>query len=483
MLKGYIWGLDSDSLPFTITDTQDIILNAPNDPTLRWTRTVISKEILNGQLHDGRYIKFFGCRYDGYSLSVQGYVYAVSDYEPDELIDFSQIMFTGKAIDNLSGGVFGGFEREGPEQYEKRMYGITPRPWNEINRFYPSEIANRKCTIGIDHSIMYNLQWGERQIGTYTPRFVISFEEPVGIERIPELYLGVYDFFVFLNFRRSITFDSISLWKTNERGKTIKTAAVVLFSNRKELRQKCWLEAVTLEDLGEDFGRLFHSIASRRPNGILDDLFIPEDETDYVTVNPTSFLSCALSFEGEYDRTEPRKTDCNQQFKQVKELAADTVIHHAAKCAGLDEAELKKQLLCAIEKDFDGKITALCANLSNTQARKVLRYAKNMLDTLEKVDYNLEEQFNNTLRKFSSIIEPFQLRAAERMGIEFSDKTNLGAIFAECRNKIGHGHPEPLESIHAYVFVLGRCLTYIMILQSAHIDKERIASIFNKLFR
>lgn len=32
MLKGYIWGLDSDSLPFTITDTQDIILNAPNDP-------------------------------------------------------------------------------------------------------------------------------------------------------------------------------------------------------------------------------------------------------------------------------------------------------------------------------------------------------------------------------------------------------------------------------------------------------------------
>lgn len=69
------------------------------------------------------------------------------------------------------------------------------------------------------------------------------------------------------------------------------------------------------------------------------------------------------------------------------------------------------------------------------------------------------------------------------MGIELSDKANLGAIFAECRNKIGHGHPEPLESIHEYVFVLGRCLTYIMILQSAHIDHDRIASIINKLFR
>ena len=69
------------------------------------------------------------------------------------------------------------------------------------------------------------------------------------------------------------------------------------------------------------------------------------------------------------------------------------------------------------------------------------------------------------------------------MGITIADNTNLGAIFAEMRNEIGHGHPPKLEDIHAFTCQLARCMVYIMILEKNNVAFEKIEKIVQKIFK
>lgn len=485
MLKGTLFDLEEDGLPFVIYNEDEIIVT-PHDGIIRWFESrpdPCPKEIVNGELSDGRPIRFFGCRYDGRAFSSQGYVYAHNNLEPDPLESFSAIRFTGAAIDNLSGGVFSVFDREDIWSVSERMSGITPKKWEAITNTYKSEVAGLPCEITIDYYINYNLQWGERQIGTCTPRFSISFPTPVDIKYIPDIYLGVYDFFAFLSFCRSITFDSITLYEPNTGNKFYPTADVKIFSKYNGIKRKSHFETVTLNDLGDNLGCLFSKIAARRKDKIFDNLFIPEGQSDYLSVSHSSFLACALSFEGEYDRLEPMKEEQNSDFKQVKEIAYDSVVSSASTMTGIEETEIRATLLDGFEKALKAQTSNLLDGKSNTKKKKILRYAQKMIDELRRADFSLEEQFNAMLKKYSPVIGSYKEKLAERMEISPQEYSNLGQIFSNFRNQIGHGHPEPIKKIHFYVFLVGRCLTYAMILNSAGFDGEQASKVINKLFR
>ena len=87
-------------------------------------------------------------------------------------------------------------------------------------RFYAAFRVSQSPTI------YYNERWGERNIGTCTPRFYIDFKESVGTDIIPDCYLWVFDFMKFLSFRRNIKFDDIKIYKRNSDKKIEKTGIV-----------------------------------------------------------------------------------------------------------------------------------------------------------------------------------------------------------------------------------------------------------------
>lgn len=394
-------------------------------------------------------------------------------------------MFTGKPIDVFAGGSASVMKRinDGVD-WSKRAYAKEPQYWNEINTKYPAKVNGVLCEVGIDYAIFYNLRWGERNIGTCTPRFYIDFKEPAGIEMIPECYLWVYDFMKFLSFRRNIKFDEIKIYKRNEDEKFEKTGIVHFRTIDRGEYTNIDMNTILTRDIGDKFGELFQYIAERRQRDTSDELFVPDNDTEYKELSHTSFLECALSFEGEYDRTQETKMETNAVFQQIKQLANEIVINESCKLADQDESDvLRGELLECIRKSFQSAAEELGEQqTSGKKKNKIIKYAKKLLDDLDKSDFSLEEQFNNVLKKYASILNDYKKMLAQRMKISLEGKTNLGQIFSNMRNDIGHGHPKDLEDIHAYTYQLARCMIYVMILDNTGISHDAIKRIIHKIF-
>ena len=65
-------------------------------------------------------------------------------------------------------------------------------------------------------------------------------------------------------------------------------------------------------------------------------------------------MECALSFEGEYDRTQETKIETNAEFQQIKQLANDVVVDESCKLVDQEESDsLKEELLEYIKKRFE----------------------------------------------------------------------------------------------------------------------------------
>lgn len=80
MLKGYIHELDEDPIAFSIDETRNIAICPPKKNSLLvGQQETIRRDIISGELNDGRNIKFIGCVYNGRMFEAQGYVYS-SEY-------------------------------------------------------------------------------------------------------------------------------------------------------------------------------------------------------------------------------------------------------------------------------------------------------------------------------------------------------------------------------------------------------------------
>ncbi len=481
MLKGYVTGLEKrKQIKFVIDDNDRIILNTNGNLLLQLTRQIIEKEIVNGRLNDGRHIKFYGCRYDGYRMSSQGYAYSKNK---DKLSVFNRICFEGKAIDIFSGAGFSVMEFEKNCETMIRMCGVTPKPWENINSKYKVMINGISCNVGITYHIYYDTIWGSRNIGRCIPKFFIAFEKPMPIDFIPNCYLWVYDFFKFLNFRRNIQFDEIIISKfASDFEKYEDIGVVKIFSKSKEPYFNTDRNTITIDEVGENFGKLFVHIIDRREQRTTDDIFIPQNDQEFRTVSYTSFLECALSFEGEFDRTQKTKAEIEPVFNQVKELAISSVAIGECELLTNDEELLKKELLELTKKYFKNEVEVICDEKSKTKAKSVRKYAEKFLNALDKVDYSLEEQYNQVRKKYSTIVSDYEKELANRMEINLKEYPNLGIKFADLRNQIGHGIPGEIEDIHVFVFMLGRCLIYTMILSSVGLDEDAVKTIVKKLF-
>ena len=117
---------------------------------------------------------------------------------------------------------------------------------------------------------------------------------------------------------------------------------------------------ILTRDIGDKFGELFQYIAERRQKDTSDELFIPDNDREYKEVSHTSFLECALSFEGEYDRTQETKAETNSEFQQIKQLANDVVINESCRLVHQDESDdLREELLEYIKNCFQSDVEEL----------------------------------------------------------------------------------------------------------------------------
>ncbi len=485
MLEGYLNGLEENEIRFISENHENFRVIVDEEHFLRLKNEIIEKDIVEGYLLNNRNFKMFGCIYNGRSLSCKGYVYSSSNNPPDDLSKFDRIMFTGKPIDVFAGGSANVMKRiDDGIDWNKRAYAKEPRYWNEINTKYPVKVNEILCEVGIDYAIYYNDRWGERNIGTCTPRFCIDFKESVGIEIIPECYLWVFDFMKFLSFRRNIKFDEIKIYKRNEDKKFEKTGVVHFRTIDRGEYTNIDTNTILTRDIGDKFGELFQYIAERRQRDTSDELFVPDNDREYKEVSHTSFLECALSFEGEYDRTQETKTETSPEFQQIKQLANDVVINESCKLVDQDETDiLRGELLEHIKKGFQSAAEELSEQQTSRKKKdKIGKYAKKILDDLDKIDFSLEEQFNNVLKKYTDILSDYKKMLAQRMKISLEGNINLGQIFSKMRNEIGHGHPKDLDDIHAYTYQLARCMIYIMILDNTGISHDAIKRIIHKIF-
>lgn len=484
MLEGRLMGIDKVELRFISEDNEHFKIIPDKDSNLYYQHEMVEKDIISGYLLNNRYFKMFGCIYNRKYFSCQGYVYSKYNNPPDILSQFHRITFAGKPVDVFSGG---SINVMAPYQdnisWEERAFIMEPRYWKDINTHYTVTIEGMNCEVGIDYSIEYNNEWSERNIGVCIPRLYIDFKEAVSIELIPKCYLWAFDFMKFLSFRRNIKFDRINIFKWNDERKTVKTGVVYFRTINRGEYTNTELNTITAEDIGDKFGEVFQYIAERRKGNTSDELLIPNNDKEFKEITHTSFLECALSFEGEYDRTQETKTATNEKFQDVKQLAINITINET--CKMVEEADgIKAELLEFIKNGFTSEIEKMTEQMSNNQTKKVVNYAKNILDMLDKIDYSLEEQFNNLLnKKYSDILKYYKESLAKKLGINLNENKNLGRIFANMRNNIGHGHPKRLEAVHVYTFCLARCMIYIMILDNVGISHNNIRSIVQKIFK
>lgn len=149
-----------------------------------------------------------------------------------------------------------------------------------------------------------------------------------------------------------------------------------------------------------------------------------------------------------------------------------------------DETDiLRGELLEHIKKGFQGAAEELSEQQTSRKKKdKIGKYAKKILDDLDKIDFSLEEQFNNVLKKYTDILSDYKKMLAQRMKISLEGNINLGQIFSKMRNEIGHGHPKDLDDIHAYTYQLARCMIYVMILDNTGISHDAIKRIIHKIF-
>lgn len=485
MLEGYLSGLEENEIRFISENHKDFRIIVDEKHFFCSQHERIEKDIVEGYLFNNYNFKMFGCIYNGRSISCKGYVYSSSNNPPDELLQFDRIIFTGKPIDIFAGGSVNVMKKiEDGIDWSERSYAIEPRYWNEINTKYPAIVNGILCEVGIDYTIHYNDGWGERSIGTCTPRFYIDFKKSVEIGIIPNCYLWVFDFMKFLSFRRNIKFDDIKIYKRN-RDKKFEQTGIVYFKmvDRGEYTNSI-LNTILTRDIGDKFGELFQYIAERRQRDTSDELFVPDNDEKYKELSHISFLECALSFEGEYDRTQETKMATNTEFQQIKQLANDVVIDESCKLLDQEERDsLKEELLEYIKRGFESTVEELKEQQTSRKKKdKIVKYAKKLLDDLDKIDFSLEEQFNNVLKKYADILNDYQKMLAQRMKIRLERNINLGQVFSKMRNEIGHGHPKGLEDIHAYVYQLARCMIYVMILDNNGISHDTIKRIIHKIF-
>lgn len=231
------------------------------------------------------------------------------------------------------------------------------------------------------------------------------------------------------------------------------------------------------------WNKLFSVIALRRTQKIYDNFYIPLNSKEAPTVTYEKYLACALSFESEYTRLYPTKKEDNKSYAEIHNIFVKTadelnVIFHAIQNDQITFNDFFQIYIDGVNK----KYTKLVKNSSKTKKRKTDGYFNKIKDSLSKIDYSLADKYKNALNDNIEYLQPVIDQLCKHNNITFPSAYEAGTIFADFRNKIAHGNPEEIKSIHCVLYEIARAMIYIMILKMSDADNKSIKTIISKLF-
>lgn len=402
-IKGFLDIGDSERIPFTIIDDKVEIITEFDIRNIFGIEKVMLDKVF-GKTSDNRDIIFLDVIYNGTNFVPTGWVISNNNLSDINIDTFDAIKFTGKPIDVFySPKKALKYEKMSDEIIGKRMVNILCRPFEAYTKTHFIRIDDEEFCILFDIYINYDLKHNSRSIGEVTTSFTLKFKERKNVEQIKKYYLYMLDFFRFTNFRRNIEFDSIIT--LHETGQGLDKRGKAYFNSR-DFGQKynsSEFNSIIYNDVEEYFDVAFAHICGRRAAGIINQAYIPENDRDFRMVDPIKFLSCALTFEGEYKR----KFGKSRKWLSVK--------------------------------------------------------------------------FNETIEQYKVIVGQYIGKVIKEENAELEDNKDLGKVFADMRNAIGHGDIVPIERKHVAVFRITQCLIYILILDKLGVEWSVIKNLINKL--
>lgn len=461
---GKLFGLEDEDISFVMVD--DVItLITEMDIKEMLLSSRQNFDLIYGETNTNRNILFFDVNYQKRNnISAAGWAISKNNLEPDSLKNFDAISFSSKALDAFYSPKKAFMWEKNAEKMwgdneKNRIPFLITREFAEYGKDFDVEIEGIKIHIKFDIRISYNMRKNIRGIGEAIPFMQFQFLESQDIKELPKFYLFAFDLMKFLSFRQNISFDKIVLKKLivdgENAGKYDNSAEVHFYTNSEATKYNLSeREIITIDDIGDTFPVLFQNIARRRVNGIVDDLYIPLNNDDARTVSYSSFLSAALSFEGEYSRLYP-----NEEYETDKVFE-----------------KIKKDVLNYIETQEEIFKSSPVKELK--KAEKVIEQMKSQIKNL---DSSLEKKFNRAIKKNKNIIKEF-IERIEELELERVKKINWGECLSRMRNHIGHGNPLPIEREHVAVFRITRCLIYVLILKECEVEDKKIKYIIKKLF-
>ena len=447
-----------------------------------WPSPIEERDMLRGITTGNREVIFLKCRYNNNWLAYQAIV--VSDSNTGFLKDitsFDRICFEGKPV-NVFVGPGRAYVSEDGDDISKRMKSITPKNWEDLNVSTNIKIRNREMKLSINYIVSHNKKYADPSMGEAIPQFCIEYSKSMSVKKIPQIYLMMYDFFSFLNFRRNIVFDNILLQREIE-GRYMTIAKV--FVNSQDLGEFTNTErnSIIIDDCHEYFGDLFKCVVQRRQQKIYDNFYIPQNGKESTQVTYEKYLSCALSFESEYSRLYPSKKEENEKYAYIYDMfqaSADkmNILFSLAAEGNISREEFER----CFYGDVNSKIKKLFSNTSKSKVKPYQGYYNKIVDALSKIDYSLGEKYKNALCIHKSIVKPVIDKMSSANNVVFPNEDEAGKMFAEFRNGIAHGNPQDIEQIHCVLFEVARALIYIMILKNAGLKDEDVKNIVKKMF-
>lgn len=267
----------------------------------------------------------------------------------------------------------------------------------------------------------------------------LSAEKPWALEDIHDIYWLVIHFFMFINFRKDIRFDSIILSNRDAAG--LYSPKAYFHANvSHECNNRAIWKTIQYEDLDDRFPNLFTLIDSKQQHYE----FIPDSDKDARYIKHHNYMLTSSAFEYIYRNYYPSEMESDAAWQ-----------------------ELRQGILSKIDEA-----------IANTP--------EPYLQDAKKLRLAAEREDGRTLRVcFKSAVQNRQSILAEVFG-EFkfgSDKiNNISYDFKSKRDMLAHGDLENFNNIDVQPYQLAQCLIYYMLLEQAGVAESSIRKILTRVF-
>lgn len=433
--------------PFHYEDSFVTVIQEPWEYNKDFENESFVEKIV-GLTNSNKIITFLKCEFSGgdykeiYNniiFSTQGFVLFGKDELPFDCIEFeSEALNTFYPPIQLV---------DGKLLIDESTYKI--KSTNDTTQIFDTTIDGEDIKMELAIPWKFNLRPEDKTIGEKYSVWRMRFEKLKFSEDIAKYYLYLHDFLVFLNFRKNISIDHFTLYRT-ENMTNSKIGIGKFFSYQTGYNSKVH-NSIIFDELGHDnVSHLFSCIAMQRNQTGYNDSYIPQNTKGFYSFNRIDWLNTAVSFEGEYSR----------KYKDFK-YQTDSDFAHA-----------KEYLL----KQIDEKIKESGYSINNKRNETWSKFRHLIKNT----DTRLEEKFEFMLNHFCNEISVLKNQFLKKFNV--SDEINLSAEYADYRNHLAHGDIIDISNSNAVNFNLMRVFIYCLILERADISEKIRKEIVEKLF-